>query len=135
MRIAGASVDVLDPAGRAFVLALHSAKDGGRDEKPRRDLERALEILPPDLWRAAAEIAAAVGSGEAFAAGLRRCSAGRELSVELDLTPQVSREIALRQHRPCRSVGGHGLALAIEGHSKEGRPGREEGRAATRLPS
>ena len=65
MRIAGVGVDVLDPAGRAFVLALHSAKDGGRDEKPRRDLERALEILPPDLWRAAAEIAAAVGSGEA----------------------------------------------------------------------
>ena len=106
MRIAGASVDVLDPAGRAFVLALHSAKDGGRDEKPRRDLERALEILPPDLWRAAAEIAAAVGSGEAFAAGLRRCPAGRELSVELDLSPRVSREIALRQHDPAAlSVG------------------------------
>ena len=64
---------MLDPAGRAFVLALHSAKDGGRDEKPLRDLERALEILPLELWRAAAEIAAEVGGGEAFAAGLRRC--------------------------------------------------------------
>jgi hypothetical protein len=106
MHIAGASVDVLDAAGRAFVLALHSAKDGGRDEKPRRDLERALGILPPDLWRAAAEIAAAVGSGEAFAAGLRRCPAGRELSVLLDLSPQVSREIALRHQDPAAlSVG------------------------------
>ena len=115
MRIAGVGVDVLDPAGRAFVLALHSAKDGGRDEKPRRDLERALEILPPDLWRAAAEIAAAVGSGEAFAAGLRRCPAGRELSVELDLSPQVSREIALRQHDPAALAVGMDWLLRSKG--------------------
>jgi hypothetical protein len=106
MRIAGANVDVLDPAGRAFVLALHSAKDGGRDEKPLNDLERALEIVPLELWRAAAEIAAEVGGGEAFAAGLRRCPAGREVSAVLGLSSHLSREIALRQQDPAAlSVG------------------------------
>jgi Uncharacterised nucleotidyltransferase/Transglutaminase-like superfamily len=106
MRIAGANVDVLDPAGRAFVLALHSAKDGGRDEKPLRDLERALEILPLELWRSAAEIAAEVGGGEAFAAGLRRCPSGRDVSSLLGLSSQVSREIALRDEDPAAlSVG------------------------------
>jgi len=106
MRIAGANVDVLDPAGRAFVLALHSAKDGGRDEKPLRDLERALEIVPLELWRAAAEIAAEVGAGEAFAAGLRRCPGGREVSAALGLSSHLSREIALRQQDPAAlSVG------------------------------
>ena len=106
MRIAGANVDVLDPAGRAFVLALHSAKDGGRDEKPVRDLERGLELLPLELWRDAAGIAAEVEAGEAFAAGLRRCPAGREVSVVLDLPTHVSREIALRRQAPAAlSVG------------------------------
>jgi Uncharacterised nucleotidyltransferase/Transglutaminase-like superfamily len=106
MRIAGANVDVLDPAGRAFVLALHSAKDGGRDEKPLNDLERALEIVPLELWRAAAEIAAEVRGGEAFAAGLRRCPAGREVSAVLGLSSHLSREIALRQQDPAAlSVG------------------------------
>jgi hypothetical protein len=106
MRIAGANVDVLDPAGRAFVLALHSAKDGGRDKKPVRDLKRALELLPLELWRDAAGIAAEVAAGEAFAAGLSRCPAGREVSVLLDLPTHVSREIALRRQAPAAlSVG------------------------------
>lgn len=106
MRIAGATVDVLDPAGRAFVLALHSAKDGGRDEKPLRDLERAFEILPLELWRTAAQIAKEVGGDDAFAAGLRRCPAGREVCVVLGLSSHVSREIALRQQDPAAlSVG------------------------------
>jgi Transglutaminase-like superfamily len=106
MRIAGANVDVLDPAGRAFVLALHSAKDGGRDEKPLRDLERALEILPLELWRSAAEIAAEVGGGEAFAAGLRRTLAGREVAASLEFSKRVTPQIALREGAaPPLSVG------------------------------
>jgi hypothetical protein len=106
MRIAGAHVDVLDPAGRAFVLALHSAKDGARDEKPIRDVQRALEILPLELWRAAAAIAAKVGAGEAFAAGLRRCPTGREVAALLGLSSHVSRHVALREEAPAAlSVG------------------------------
>jgi hypothetical protein len=106
MRIAGANVDVLDPAGRAFVLALHSAKDGGRAEKPLKDLERALGILPFEQWQAAAAIAAKVGAGEAFAAGLRRAQAGCEVAALLGLSSHVSREIALREEAPAAlSVG------------------------------
>lgn len=115
MRIAGADVDVLDPAGRAFVLALHSAKDGARDEKPNRDMERALEILPLDVWRAAAEIAAEVGGADAFAAGLRRCPAGREVSALLDLSSRVSREVALRENDPAALSAGIDWLLRSHG--------------------
>ncbi len=97
MRVGGADVDVLDPAGRALVLALHAAKDGGRAEKPLTDLERALDALELDVWRSASGIAAEVGAVEAFAAGLRRVPAGRAVGEQLDLTSHVTPEIALRQ--------------------------------------
>ena len=119
MRIAGANVDVLDPAGRALVLALHSAKDGGRDEKPLRDLDRALEILPLELWRAASEIAAEVGSGEAFAAGLRRSPTGREVCALLGLSSQVSREIALREEQPAALSAGVDWLLRTKGSRRK----------------
>jgi Uncharacterised nucleotidyltransferase/Transglutaminase-like superfamily len=115
MRIAGAGVDVLDAAGRAFVLALHSAKDGGRSEKPRRDLERALDVLPLELWEEAAGIAAEVGAVEAFAAGLRRCPAGREVAGLLGLSSHVSREIALRRETPAALSAGVDWLLRSKG--------------------
>lgn len=97
MRVGGSDVDVLDAAGRALVLALHAAKDGGRVGKPLMDLERALDALELDVWRSAGEIAAEVGAVEAFAAGLRRIPAGRAVGERLDLTSHVTPEIALRE--------------------------------------
>ena len=100
MRVGGVDVDVLDPAGRAMVLALHAAKDGARDEKPLTDLERAIDLLPLEVWREARGIAVKVGALEAFAAGLRRHPAGRELASTLGLSERVSPEIALRERPP-----------------------------------
>ncbi len=106
MRVGGANVDVLDPAGRALVLGLHAAKDGGRAEKPLRDLQRALSVLPDEVWRDAAAIAFQVGAVEALAAGLRRTRGGREVASRLRLSRRVSPEMALREEAaPPLSVG------------------------------
>jgi hypothetical protein len=106
MRLGGGNVDVLDPAGRALVLGLHAAKDGGRNEKPLTDLERALVVLSDGVWREAAAIASEVGADETFAAGLRRTSEGREVAARLGLSERVTPQIALREEAaPPLSVG------------------------------
>lgn len=106
MRVGGSDVDVLDPAGRTLVLALHAAKDGGRVRKPVEDLGRALEALPPELWRAAADLAAEVGAIAAFGAGLRRLPAGSVLASRLGVPSLVTPDIALRTEKaPPLSVG------------------------------
>jgi Uncharacterised nucleotidyltransferase/Transglutaminase-like superfamily len=115
MPVGGVDVDVLDPAGRAMVLALHAAKDGGRDEKPLIDLERALDSLPFELWRMAADIATEVGAIDAFAAGLRRCPAGHEVWTLLGLRVAMSPEIALREQPPPAMSAGVDWLLRTRG--------------------
>jgi hypothetical protein len=106
MLVGGTNVDVLDPAGRALVLGLHVAKDGGRAEKPLRDLQRALSVLPDEVWRDASAIASEVGAIEAFAAGLRRTPEGQGVAARLELPMRVSPQIALREEAaPPLSVG------------------------------
>jgi Uncharacterised nucleotidyltransferase/Transglutaminase-like superfamily len=121
MRVGGADVDVLDPAGRALVLALHAAKDGGRAEKPLRDLERALDALELDVWRSASDIATEVGAGAAFAAGLRRVPAGRAVCEGLDLTGHVTPEIALREEAAPPLSAGIDWLLRSPGSSSKAR--------------
>lgn len=104
MIVAGASVMVLEPTARALVLVLHAAKEGGRregrGEKPIRDLELAVERIPFDDWRRSSELAVEVDAVEAFSAGLRRISSGRELADHLGLTDRLSPEVALRLEQP-----------------------------------
>ncbi len=79
MRVGGADLDVLRPAARALIVALHAAKDGGRIAKVRHDLGHAIERLPVDLWRETALLAARLQATATLGAGLRRSPAGAAL--------------------------------------------------------
>ena len=84
LMLAGCPVAVPDDAGAALVVALHAANPG-RSQRPRADLVRALEVLPPARWAAAAELARRVGAEPAFALGLRQTAPGAELAATLRL--------------------------------------------------
>jgi hypothetical protein len=93
--VLGATVEVLDPAGRALVVALHAAQHGPRWEKPLRDLERAVDVLPVETWSAAAALAAQLDASESLSAGLRLVDAGASLAEGLGLRPPASVEVRL----------------------------------------
>jgi len=94
--VTGISVDVLDVPARAMHLALHAAQSGRADTKAMADLERGLEQLPPEDWRAAAAVAGTLGALPAFAAGLSLSPSGRELAARLTLGVETSVELQLR---------------------------------------
>ena len=77
--VAGAEVDVLTPIARAMQVALHAAHHGRGEQTPMRDLERALEILPFDMWSEATELAGRLDAVSAFATGLSLLPAGRAI--------------------------------------------------------
>ena len=107
--VGGARVDVLAPAARAMHVALHASQHGANLlEHPVRDLERALAVLPPEIWTSAAALAARLGARPAFAAGLSLVSAGEELRARLGLSDPTSVEVALRARTP------PDLALGLE---------------------
>jgi hypothetical protein len=85
MSVAGLTVRVLDDAGRALLVALHAAQHGGLTERPRRDLERAVERVPQETWERAARLAVEVDAITPFASGLRLMPAGAMLAERLTL--------------------------------------------------
>ncbi|WP_430502032.1 nucleotidyltransferase family protein [Micromonospora trifolii] len=96
--LAGGTVAVPDEAGTALLVALHAAAPG-RSDRPRTDLLRALDVLPADVWRAAATLAARTGAVPSFALGLSLAPAGAALGAALGL-PRVSpAAVWLRAHR------------------------------------
>jgi hypothetical protein len=92
--VLNSTVEALDPAGRALVLALHAAQHGPRWEKPIRDLERALVRVPEETWREAAELAAQLRATESLSAGLRLVESGG-MAERLGLPPPASVEVRL----------------------------------------
>jgi hypothetical protein len=93
--VAGVAVEVLRPEGRALTLALHAAKDGGREEKVRRDLARGVG-MPESLWIEAAELARELDALPAFAWGLRRIPQGADLAERLQLPTEMPAVLAIR---------------------------------------
>ncbi|GAB3935839.1 nucleotidyltransferase family protein [Micromonospora vulcania] len=98
MALAGGTVAVPDEAGTALLVALHAAAPGLSD-RPRTDLLRALEVVPADTWRTAADLAARVGATPSFALGLRLAPAGAALAVTLGLPGRSTAALWLRAHR------------------------------------
>jgi len=84
------------PHALALLVALHAAHHGPGETKPLADLERALTVLPPETWRAAAELATRLDARAAFAAGLRLSPAGRQLAGRLGLGRRMSPDVSLR---------------------------------------
>jgi hypothetical protein len=99
MRVGG--VDVSTPADPqlALILALHAAQHGVRWTRPQEDLRRAVEVLPPEVWRAAGQHAVELEATRAFAAGLRLIPSGSALAKALALPDEPSFEVLLTTGR------------------------------------
>src|SRR5439155_683274 len=67
--------------------ALHAAQHGAFRPHALEDLRRGIRIVDEPCWRAAAELAAALGAQDAFAAGLRAVPEGVELAARLQPPP------------------------------------------------
>lgn len=81
----GHEVTMLDEAARTLHVVLHAAQHGTGRTPSLRDLERALERLVEEPWRAAANLARAAGAGAAFEAGLALADGGKELLGRLEV--------------------------------------------------
>lgn len=84
IRLAGRDVETLDESGLAVIVALHHVGHGAA-ARPSEDLARAVARSPLGVWRDAADLAAALGAAEAFAAGVRDVRGGAELADALEL--------------------------------------------------
>ncbi len=84
LELPAGTVPVPAPPARVVHLVTHAAQHGG-EGKPRSDLHRALEQVGDDGWRAATALAATLGAGDAFAAGLRVDPRGAELARRLGI--------------------------------------------------
>ncbi len=98
----GRRVPTLAAEGLALHLATHAAQHGPRHEQPMEDLAKGLDRWSPDVWRAAARLAAEIEATEAFGAGLRLVPQGAALAGELGLpaTDGLEWSIANRAARP-----------------------------------
>ncbi len=96
LTIGGEEVEVPGETFRTFHLALHAAQHGTAINRPLADLERGLEQLPQELWRAAAGIALELDAREAFVAGLGLTPRGRALLEQLGLDAHLSTRTRLR---------------------------------------
>lgn len=98
----GETVAVLGDDGLALHVAIHAAQHGPDDAKAIADLARGIERWPPEVWRAAAELAEAVQGVAAISAGLRLLPDGARIADRLGLPPaaQLDWEIRNRDARP-----------------------------------
>jgi hypothetical protein len=105
--VARRDIPVLSRAGEALHVALHAAKH--RRGHAVADLERALEQVPRDTWRQAAELAVRLEGAAAFRAGLCLLPAGRKLAAHLGVADAWSTESSLRAAQVPLAEGLHEL--------------------------
>ncbi len=119
MEVGGTEVHVLAPAARALHLATHAAQHEAGFAKPQRDLERALAVLPPETWSAAADLAQKLGATGTFVGGLRRAD-GERLLHDLGLSDAASSPAAflLASDPPPGALGLSQLAAATSMRGK-----------------
>ncbi len=83
--ISGVDVDVPSEPARALLLALHASARTENAEKPLPDLDRALEQVHDEVWKAAHQLAIVLDAVPPFVAGLSMRARGVELLERLDL--------------------------------------------------
>lgn len=79
IRIAGTEIDVPSEPMRTLLIALHAATSGPFAVQQLADLDRALERLPHETWRAAHDLAVRLDAIPRFVAGLAMRAPGMEL--------------------------------------------------------
>ncbi|MFJ6197296.1 nucleotidyltransferase family protein [Micromonospora sp. NPDC092111] len=105
--LAGGTVLVPDAGAAALLVALHAAAPA-RSDRPYADLLRALEVLPVEVWQAAAVLAERVGAVPLFGFGLRLAPGGVALADRLGLPQRSTSE----QWTRVRRVSGPAHVLA-----------------------
>jgi SAM-dependent methyltransferase len=96
MRVAATEVEVPNETARALFLPLHAATSGGGVGQALSDLDRALERLSDEQWKAAHELALRLHATPRFLAGLAMRPLGAKLIDRLDLEGEVDVVSALR---------------------------------------
>ena len=100
----GESVEALCPSHRTLHLALHSLHAGADELKPHADLERGLQRLRLDTWRAAANAASELDALEPFSVALAQVPAGKSVASELGLPTVSSAKWHLMAQSPPRGA-------------------------------
>lgn len=98
LEVAGRTVVALDATASALLVALHNAHHGTGHPSALSDLDRAVERLDEDEWRAANGLADDVGAAKPFAAGLRLTAAGDALADRMGLDRPASVELWLKSN-------------------------------------
>ncbi len=109
LALGGGHVEVLDFPARALHVALHAAHNGagGRGRKSLRDLARAADRVPVDVWRQAASLARDLDADGAMAVGLRLHPATAHLADTLSLPSRAPVAVTLQ------STGAPTLAVGL----------------------
>jgi putative nucleotidyltransferase-like protein len=94
--VCATDVTALDAPAKALHLALHAAHHGRQSSQCMKDLSRALDELPMNVWAGAAGIARALDSTIPFAAGLRLLPEGAVVANRLDLPARYPAGIRAR---------------------------------------
>jgi len=101
IEVAGTRVDTPGVAASALIVGLHAAHHGSGFGKPIQDLERALERVDFETWRAAAALAHELGAAAELAVGLCLAPGGVDLVERLGLSPRAaSRSVRLKAGTP-----------------------------------
>jgi hypothetical protein len=95
IRLGDLTVRTLSQPGRLMHAALHAAQHGGTG-RDLEVLERGLERVEIEVWRAAADLAARLEAEPAFVQGLAMLPAGMELADRLGLDPPPAIDVELR---------------------------------------
>ena len=107
LALGGGHVEALDLPARALHVALHAAQNGAGGRKSLRDLARAADRVPVEVWRQAASLARDLDAGGAMAVGLRLHPATAHLAHQLSLPSRAPLAVTLQ------STGAPALAVGL----------------------
>ncbi|MEA2704082.1 MAG: hypothetical protein QOD63_2027 [Actinomycetota bacterium] len=94
--LGGGHVEALDLPARALHVALHAAQNGAGGQKSLRDLARAAERVPVEVWQQAASLACDLHAAGAMAVGLRLHPAAAHLAHKLSLSSRAPVAVTLQ---------------------------------------
>ena len=85
LEVSGLEMTTLGPVARTLHIVLHAADSGGKAERTRADLDRAMAATPQSLWAEIVELARGLEAMPAFVAGLRQVPSGAALLATLQV--------------------------------------------------